>query len=171
MIVADVLLWFLVITGTYLIFISYWLASRALFEGFVENCRQRIETHPVRQAVLGLTIALPTILLGLALLNGPNPAMKLLGATVILALILAGLIGSTGLAAQVGAGLPSPRDLSQPWRRVLRGGAVLGLTFVFPILGWFVILPLALLMGIGAAWRSVRKTVPVPVNHWVPAGN
>ena len=39
--------------------------------------------------------------------------------------ILGGLVGSAGLAQRIGAGLPSPADLTQPWRRVLRGGIVL----------------------------------------------
>jgi hypothetical protein len=75
------------------------------------------------------------VIAGIAFLNVPNPAIKFAGATILLLLILAGLVGSAGLAAQIGHGLSNPADEVQPWRRVLRGGAVLWLTFVFPLIG------------------------------------
>ena len=48
---------------------------------------------------------------------------------MLMFLVLSGLVGSAGLAAQIGTGLASPADQTQSWRRVLRGGIVLGLTF------------------------------------------
>jgi hypothetical protein len=52
--------------------------------------------------------------------------------------------------------LPAPDDERQPWRRVLRGGAVLGLTFVLPLIGWFLVLPVSLLMGVGCYASDAR---------------
>jgi hypothetical protein len=155
MIVADILMWFLLIMGTYVIFISYWLAAHALFPELTDRCRQRIKNAPVRQALIGLAWTIPCAAGGIALLNLPNPLLKFLGATVVLLLILAGLIGSSALAAQIGYGLANPSDQAQPWRRVLRGGMVLGLTFVFPLIGWLLILPLSLVIGIGALFASL----------------
>jgi hypothetical protein len=156
MIVADILMWFLLILGTYVIFISYWLAAQALFPELADGCRQRIKAAPVKQALIGLACAVPVVAAGIGLLNVPNPLLKFAGATMVLLLILAGLVGSSGLAAQVGYGLANPADEAQPWRRVLRGGMVLGLTFVFPLIGWFLILPLSLVMGVGALFGSLR---------------
>ena len=150
MIVADILMWFLLITGTYVVIISYWLASQALLPELVDRCRQRIKAAPLRQALLGLGWTIPSAAAGVALLNAPNPLLKFAGATILLLLILAGLVGSAGLAAQIGFGLANPSDQAQPWRRVLRGGMVLGLTFVFQLIGWFLILPLSLVMGVGS---------------------
>lgn len=155
MIVADVLMWFLLIVGTYVIFISYWLASQALFPALTERCRQRIKNTPLRRAGAGLALTAPSAAGGIILLNAPNPALKFAGATILLLLILAGLVGSSGLVAQIGYGLANPSDETQPWRRVLRGGIVLGLTFVFPLIGWFLILPLSLILGIGALAGSL----------------
>jgi len=42
----------------------------------------------------------------------------------------------------------------------LRGGLVLGLTFVLPLIGWLFVLPGTLILGIGAAARSLRKQPP-----------
>lgn len=165
MIVADILMWFLLILGTYIVFISYWLASQALFPELADRCRERIKATPLKQALIGLAWTIPSAAAGIAFLNIPNPILKFVGATVVLLLILAGLVGSSGLAAQIGYGLANPADQAQPWRRVLRGGMVLGLTFVFPLIGWFLILPLSLVMGIGALFGSLlgRRGRPAPV--------
>ena len=58
--------------------------------------------------------------------------------------------------------MPSPTDASQPWRRVLRGGTVLTLTFLLPFVGWFLILPWTLISGFGAAITSFKPaTTPI----------
>jgi hypothetical protein len=155
MIVADILMWFLLIMGTYVIFISYWLAAQALFPELTDRCRKRIKAAPLKHALIGLAWTIPTAAAGVALLNVPNPLLKFLGATIVLLLILAGLVGSSALAAQIGFGLANPTDQTQPWRRVLRGGMVLGLTFVFPLIGWFLILPLSLVIGVRALFASL----------------
>jgi hypothetical protein len=51
---------------------------------------------------------------------------------------------------RIGQGLKSTRDAHEPWRRVLRGGIVLALTFVLPFVGTFVVMPLAFVSGFGA---------------------
>jgi hypothetical protein len=46
-----------------------------------------------------------------------------------------------------------------PWRVTLRGGAALGLAFLLPILGWFVILPMSMTVGCGASFLSLLRTI------------
>ncbi|MCC6143719.1 MAG: hypothetical protein IT368_07920, partial [Candidatus Hydrogenedentes bacterium] len=72
------------------------------------------------------------------------------GAAFLFLFALAGLAGSTGLVRLIGLRLPSTHDTTAPWRRVLRGGTVLSLTFLLPGLGWFLVLPATLVSGIGA---------------------
>lgn len=164
MIVADILMWLLLILGTYIVFNAYWLVAQGLFPGFVDRCRQRIQMSPAGQTVIGLAIAIPGSIIGIALLQAPSPVMKFAGAVIVLGLLLLGMIGSAGLAALIGHGLPTVADHREPWRRVLRGGAALGLTFVFPLIGWLFVLPLSLVIGIGAAVRSVRLPKQRPAN-------
>jgi hypothetical protein len=156
MIVADILMWFLLVVGLLLVFISYWLAAVALFPRMVGRAREAY-AQPVRVILLGALIATPLITLGVMISSQPNPALKLLGLSVIAVPVLLGLVGSAGLAQRVGLGMASPVDDSQPWRRVLRGGIVLSLGFLLPFLGWFGVLPLTLLSGVGAAGRSIWK--------------
>src|ERR1043165_5065594 len=102
MIVADILMWFLLIMGTYAVFISYWLAPQGLFPEFVERSRQQVKTAPIRQFLLGLVVTVPVAAGGIALLNAPSPALKFPGAALLMFLVLAGLVGSAGISAQIG---------------------------------------------------------------------
>ena len=63
--------------------------------------------------------------------------------------------GIAGLATVVGQRLPSPGDAERPWNATIRGGIVLELAFLLPFLGWFVLLPVSLLIGAGATVRSI----------------
>ena len=50
----------------------------------------------------------------------------------------------------------------------VRGGAILAISFLFPFVGWFMILPVALVSGVGAVviagWRSRRIAPPVTLD-------
>jgi hypothetical protein len=96
-----------------------------------------------------------------------HPGVKLIsGALLVVPLVLA-LVGSAGLADKIGSGLASPVDEIQPWRRVLRGGAVLALLFVVPLLGWFAVFPLTLASGLGALLLP-RRPLIVPEHDTGP---
>lgn len=158
MIVADILMWFLLVAGTYIVINGYWLTTQGLFPGFVERCRERIRRAPFQPLLLGLAGTVPAAVIGVAMLRAASPVLKFAGATVLLLLVLAGLMGSAGLAAQVGIGLGGFEDERPRWRRVWRGGLVLGLTFILPLIGWLLILPGTLIIGIGATLQSCRST-------------
>ena len=156
MIMADVFKIVFLILGTLIVFVSYWLASTALFPVLTNTARRKYQTHPLRMTLLGIAVVAPSALLGAVLLQLPNPLLKLTGAAVVSLLVLLGLVGSTGLSQRIGYGLSALADDQQPWRRVLRGGSVLALTFVLPVIGWFVVLPWALVSGVGASVASLR---------------
>lgn len=160
MIMADVLTWFLLILGAYLVLNAHWLGAYALAPALVERSRQRYDRRPVAATLLGLVVLVPLLFAGITLLkNVQNPLTNLLVLGMFAAPLLIAFAGSAGLALRIGVGMGSPADTTQPWRRVLRGGAVLGLVFLMPVLGWFVLLPWALVSGLGAglmAWREPR---------------
>jgi hypothetical protein len=158
MIVADILMWFLLIAGIYIVINAYWLTTQGLFPEFVDRCRERIRRAPLQSLLLGLGGTVPGVVLGVAMFRAASPALKFAGATVLLLLILIGLMGSAGLAAQVGIGLGAFPDERTAWRRVWRGGLVLGLTFILPLIGWLLILPGTLIIGTGATLQSLRRT-------------
>jgi hypothetical protein len=161
MIMADILLWTLLILGTYVVFVAYWVGAYALFPARVERCRAVYGTRPVAATLVGLLILLPALVLGIGLSKAlPHPIVQTPVSAALLVLGLVCMVGSAGLVLRIGAGLPSPVDAAQPWRRSLRGGLVLGLAFVMPLLGWFVLLPWTLASGLGAFVLARGATEP-----------
>jgi hypothetical protein len=168
MIMADILLWTLIILGVYIVLVAYWVGAYALFPALVERCRATYGARPVAATFVGLVILLPVLVIGIGLAKAlPHPVVRTPVIGVLLVLGLLCLIGSAGLALRIGAGLASPLDATQPWRRLLRGGMVLGLAFVLPFLGWFVLLPWALVSGLGAL--VLARRAPSPALQRAPA--
>ncbi len=160
MIMADVLLWTFVILGFFVITVAYWVAAVGLAPGLVERSCGRFGSTPWKSFLIGASIGVPGMGVGLAIANGGPPAIKVIGILIVLLVFLLGLCGSAGLCLRIGKGLANPLDEAQPWLRVKRGGIVLGLMIIFPVLGWFFVLPVAILAGIGAAflgWRDGKK--------------
>ena len=151
MIFADILMWFLLILGAYIVLNSYWLAAYALFPRFSERCQTSIGTLGWRLFPVGLVIFVPWFVAGVAGIRATQGGLKFAGAVLLLLLLLACLMGSTGLAARAGQGLGVQ---GRSGLQVLRGGSVLGLTFVLPLLGWALML-LTFILGAGAAAASV----------------
>jgi hypothetical protein len=160
---ADILKILLIIVGILTIYVSYWLLSEALFPALVEGASRQYR-RPFKITLVGLGAAIVPVVLGLVLANAPNPLVKLIGLTMVVVPALLGLAGSAGLTLRIGAGLPSPVDETQPWRRVLRGGVLLACSFLLPVVGW-IILPLwVLVSGFGALILYRRE-----LNHNQPA--
>lgn len=156
---ANVLVWLLIALGFFLMFVSYWLAAAGLFPAHVLRCSAQFD-RPVLITLIGLLVAVVPMAGGIAVLNAAPAALKWVGLLLIAAPLLAGLVGSAGLARRIGAGLPTPQDATQPWRAVLRGGVVLALTFLLPILGQILVIPMVLAAGTGAAcfsWWGQRR--------------
>ena len=166
MLMADTLTYFLLIVGMMMVFVSFWLVAEALFPDMVVRAREQYN-RPVRTTLIGLALVVPFLVVVTLCFKGRNPASQLLGVACVALPVVLGLLGSSGLSQRVGMGLPSVVDERQPWRRVLRGGIVLVLTFLLPFVGWFFLLPLTLVSGLGAvvmAWSPRNRPVPPPVS-------
>jgi hypothetical protein len=147
---ADVFTFLFVILGFVIAYVAYWLATVGLFPQLAERCAERIGQSPVKTTLVGLAVWVPTLVIGTMISNrAPNAALKGFGVIVLIVSILVALAGSSGLALRIGTGLKSTRDEQEPWRRTLRGGIVLGLTFVPPFVGTLV-MAWTLVVGFGA---------------------
>jgi hypothetical protein len=133
---------------------AWWLLWRALAPRFVERSRERWRRRPIVTVLLGSVTGGFGTILGGALLSVDHPAAKLAGAALLTALLSVALAGTAGLAALVGRGLASPTDEGREWFRTVKGGAVLELSFLLPLVGWLVLLPLAVYGGLGAAMQA-----------------
>jgi uncharacterized membrane protein len=162
---ADVFTFLFVILGFIIVFVGYWLMAFGLFPNLIERCSERM-AQPVKATLVGAFTFVPAVATGLFISNEATNALgKTLGIGLVLIAALIALFGAAGLALRIGRGLKSARDEREPWRAVMRGGIVLGFTFVMPFLGTFVLMPFAFISGAGAfvlsrSRKALRASVP-----------
>jgi hypothetical protein len=135
------------------------LLASALFPRWVARSRERVRRKPIRTFLIGLVLGGICILISGATSSGGGP-LGFIGAILMAGILGFALCGSAGVALAIGEGLPSPADAERPWKAIIRGWVVLSLASLLPVLGWFFVLPIALLMGFGAALLSLFQRDP-----------
>jgi Mn2+/Fe2+ NRAMP family transporter len=143
---AVVSAWLWVHVGVLLVVIGYAACGFALFPRVVESGRRRLDIAPLRALLIGLAISIPWVGLAIGLANAPSGALKFAGVILGLAWIAVALIGTTAIALRVGL---HGEAVPARWTHVARGAGFVALTWMLPVLGWFVVLPLTLACGVG----------------------
>ena len=133
--------------AVFLILIAHWLVAAGLFPGAVQKLAVEYGRRPIRAALLGIITYGPLQVLGLNAGNMHNPVIKFLAIAASLGSLLMAFIGTAGLALRIGRNLSPGADV---WQQSLRGGVMLALVFITPVLGWFFVLPVGLASGFGA---------------------
>jgi hypothetical protein len=151
MLMADTMSIFFVIMGMMLAFPGLWLLCRGLWPEAVAAAADRCSKRLWSSFLAGLPITVAMVVLTKTLFNVLGPVGKIAGVGVVCLYMLQAHTGVSGLATSIGRRLASPLDEQRPWRSTLRGGLVLELTYLLPVLGWFVILPASIIIGSGAA--------------------
>ncbi len=154
MIMSDVFAILFLHLGVLIVLPGLWLTARAAFPRWVTGSEAAMREMPVRTAGLGLLLGAAWF--GLSLAAGTSGAPFLAGIGLATFFLYA-LSGLSGVVTHLGNRLPSPADRDRPWKATLRGGIALELTFALPLVGWFVILPLALASGVGGGTISILR--------------
>lgn len=136
----------------------------------VERARQAIHNGSWRCFGVGLLTLLLMALPVVVLLQLPGPG-QFTGATLLLSIIAVSTIGAAGMAAQLADRITTRAQgtVTAP-RAFLYGAVTLELAVAFPVLGWIIVLPFALLTGLGAtvlAFFRRPKSVPQPAAQLV----
>jgi hypothetical protein len=152
---ADTMAVFFVFLGMLLAFSGLWLLCRGLWPEAVAAAADRCGKRLWPSFLAGLPPTILMIVLTKILFNVLGPAGKIAGVGVVCLYMLQAHTGVSGLATAIGRRLTSSVDVQSPWRSTLRGGVVLELTYLLPILGWFVILPASIIIGSGATNLSL----------------
>ncbi len=157
MLMADTMAIFFVILGLMLALPALWLLCRGLWPLTVTSAASVCKKGLLKPFLVGLPIAVMAFI-AVAALGNLGPAGKI-GAAVLASLgLMFANCGVAGLATCVGERLASAADAGRGWRATLRGGVALELSYLLPILGWFIILPISVTIGCGAALiASLRK--------------
>src|SRR6478672_9163112 len=98
MIMADVWKILFLILGTQAVMVSYWLLAAALFPEALRRARAAYDQRTGRVTVMGLLTAVPTLLAGAGLLQGPHPLLKLIGGIMVSTRVALGLVDRPGCA-------------------------------------------------------------------------
>jgi hypothetical protein len=142
---ATVYTWLLVHLGVIVVVSAYYAASAAMAPRLTERARARFAQRPWLPALVGIGVSLPWVVASLVLMSLPMGGAKFAGATLGLLWILCGLVGGAAIAQHVGHGTAT----SEAWVRSVRGGLFITLTWVLPLVGWLIMIPLTLASGIG----------------------
>ena len=161
MLMADTMAIFFVILGLLLAFPGLWVLCRGLWPRAVTRAAAVCGKGLIKPFLAGLPLT-AMMIFAAAVLGNLGPAGKIAAvATVCLYLMIANC-GVAGLVSVVGerlAGHSGDVDPQLPWLATLRGGVALGLASLLPILGWFVILPAAVIIGCGANLLSLFRAL------------
>lgn len=158
---ADVYAVFGTLLALGIIFPGMLVAWLLIFPGTVGKAGSRIERTPWRCLGLGVAIAIPigfivAILLSIAL----GPA-NFLGAAVIVSSLAFASLGASGMAGMMGRRLlPRSKESTSEAASFLRGAVALELAAAFPVVGWFLAIPLIALCSLGAAAFAVLGWMP-----------
>lgn len=156
MILADTMAIFLVIVGLLLAFNGVWLLSRALWGPLVAHAIDAHHEGMIKSFLLGLPMTAVAVVVSGAMMNNKQGLWGLGGLVLFSLYFLFANVGVAGMAAMIGEKLGS-KNGEPPWKETVRGGSVLTLAFLFPLAGWIVLLPVALVTGCGANIRAIVR--------------
>jgi hypothetical protein len=151
MLMADTMSIFFVILGMMLALPGLWLLCRGLWPEAVAAAADRCRKGLWSSFLMGLPVTIIMVAVTTILFNVLGPVGKVAGVGVVCLYMLQAHTGVSGLVTSIGRRLAAPLDGQRPGRSTLRGGVVLELAYLLPLLGWFVILPASIVIGSGAA--------------------
>lgn len=169
MLMADTMAIFLVILGLMLAFPGLWLLCLGLWPKTATAAAGYCNRGLVKPFFVGVPITLLTIFITGFLNNLPGAFGNILAIAVVCIFMLFSNTGTSGFVTSIGRRLSSPVDEERPWRATLRGGVVLELSYLLPVLGWFVILPASIIIGCGAATLAILKREPKTSTQSIPS--
>lgn len=159
---------FLILGGLFAIGIACWAAmvlSAIAFPNRAAKGANALSQKTGGTFFLGFMVFAPATFLGLVLASLPNPAAKILGFLVFLALLLMALLGAGGLVRFVSDKVKaSAGDVSQ-YGSITRGAALLVAACNIPFLGWFLLVPLMIIGSVGCYFGGLKQTIAPEVNQ------
>jgi hypothetical protein len=125
--------------------------------GALERAGGRAIERPVVSASLGLFVFFASTVVWGALLKIPFPPARLLAVAGILSAFCLAALGGAGLASRLGRAYAGRTGSTASLDDVLRGVFLLEGAALLPIVGWFVVLPAAFLVCLGAGFHAVLR--------------
>ena len=127
---------------------ALWMLQRGLWPESFEKKLAVSQTSLLKTLLIGIipVVIISLIIAVMAQRLGPIPGL-LLSATIL----AWGFAGAAGIASLIGARL---WPTGEPWKQTRNGGLVLVCCALLPMVGWFLLLPLIAVLGMGVNVRS-----------------
>jgi len=139
-----------------------------LFPNVIERARKRVERTPWATFWMGIAGTIAASVPIIILVALPFAPAKFFGWVGIFVALTFASLGAAGIAAQMGTRLarrakPEMSELAS----FLWGAVAFELAAIFPVLGWIVVIPLGIIVSMGAAIFAILNWMPKP--HLRPA--
>lgn len=159
--IGDVTTVFAILAALGIVFPGLLLAWSLLTPGMVDRSRERVRRTPWKSMFFGVFLLMvASVPIGvLNALGGPFQFLAYASAFVLMTLAS---MGAAGLASSMGERLRGQGVQVTSPGALLRGAVALEFAVVFPIIGWFIVLPFVFLLSLGASVLAVL--------HWAPRG-
>ena len=158
MLLADTMAIVFSVIGLLLAFPALWLVCLGIWPALTENAVAVCRKSLPKSFFLGLPIAVSAFIFSQLLTKAEGPAGQMLPVIWLGLFLIFAQAGNVGVATLIGERLTSPAYVQRPWLRTLRGGIALELSWLLPFVGWFIILPVSICIGLGAATRALWNT-------------
>lgn len=148
---ADVYIVVFTVIGILISFPGLAAALNLLLPRATEAAYLRLAHTPGRTFVVGLPVTglFSLFIIITANINfGPVKAMAFIAALIMMGF---GALGAAGMARLMGERIDMISQNGKPMRNLVLGAVFLELAALFPIIGWFLFLPIASVITIGAA--------------------
>lgn len=132
------------------------LALSLLFPSRAERAADGIRIAPGRTFGWGVVLTAILGFAGLVLLGNPAPVAKLVGWLIMLTLLSLAALGASGLSLVLGGRVRDNEPHLSTYAALMRGAALVVVPGLLPVLGWFLVAPVVLLLGVGAGTRALR---------------
>ena len=135
---------------------AFWL----LFPLRVERARARLEQAPWGTFWIGLGVTLVLALPITVLIALPFGPAKFLGFSMLVFVLSLSGLGAAAIVACMGEQLSDRSDGLTSAGAFVRGAVALELAAFFPVIGWFLVLPLAIIASVGATVYALLRWSP-----------
>ena len=167
---ADISAIFGILLSLGIVFPGLLTAWRLLFPATVERAQLRLELTPWRCFWLGGVLVALLIVPIVALLALPVGPAKLAGWGLIVISVSFASLGAAGLAGRMAGQMQRASPGLSSLAAFVRSAVALELAAAFPVIGWFVAIPLLAVATLGATVFALLHSVPGQTSVPVAAG-
>lgn len=159
---GDVLAFALIVLATGITAWAGMLLCAFLFSERTRRAAQAISARPGRSFLIGLLAALGGIGIGFAMMVGAAGPIKALGVVLMGATLSVSVLGNAGLASILADRIAPSAPDKTGFALVARSTGLLTASSFIPLVGWFFLFPLQIILGLGAGLAALRGRATAP---------